>query len=128
MNQVRVRHESGKLRQELFVGRHHFVADELIEQGGEDNGPSPFDFLASALGACTAITLRMYAQRKSWPLETADIVVTLSKVSDATKFDRTIDLKGALTIEQKSRLLEIANRCPVHRILTEKIEITTSLV
>jgi putative redox protein len=128
MNQVRVRHESGKLRQELFIGRHHLVADELIEQGGEDTGPSPFDFLASALGACTAMTLRMYAQRKSWPLENAEIVVTLSKASDATKFDRIIELKGALSTEQKARLLEIANRCPVHKALTGKIEIKTALV
>jgi putative redox protein len=128
MNTVKLRYEKGKLRQEITAGRHHLVADEPIELGGEDTGPSPYEYLATSLASCTAITLRMYAQRKAWPLENAEISVSFEIAQDKTTFDRKIQLVGALTPEQRDRLLDIANRCPVHKILTGKIEIQTTLV
>jgi putative redox protein len=127
MHPVRVRYASGKLRQEIYIGRHHLMADEPIEVGGEDSGPSPFEFLASALGACTAITLRMYAQRKSWPLENVEVTVRVERSKDLTHFDREMRLLGDLTDEQRQRLLEIAERCPVHKALSGKIAIKTRL-
>lgn len=127
MNPVKTRYEKGKLRQEIYVGQHHLVADEPLDVGGEDQGPSPFDYLAAALGSCTAITLRMYAQRKSWPLENAEIAVRIDRTNESTKFNRSIRLLGNLTGEQQERLLEIAEHCPVHKALIGKIEIETSL-
>jgi putative redox protein len=128
MNQVKVSHVKGKLEQELIIGRHHLVADESESLGGEDNGPAPHDFLVAALGSCKAITRRMYAQRKHWPLENAEVLVNLEKEGDLAKFDVKIELFGALTQEQKDRLLEIADRCPVHKTLSGKIEIHSALV
>jgi putative redox protein len=103
------------------------VADEPIAEGGEDAGPSPFEYLAAGLASCTAITLRMYAQRKNWPLENAEVQVSVERSSDSTRFARQIDLIGPLLPEQRQRLLEIANHCPVHKALSGKIEITTAL-
>ena len=127
MNSVQVTHESGKLRQEILIGRHHLISDEPIELGGEDAGPAPLDYLASALGTCTAITLHMYAQRKSWPLKNAEVTVSLEKRDEIARFVRTFKLTGELSDEQKARLLAIANQCPVHKILSGKIEIETAL-
>lgn len=127
MYQVRLKHEQGKLRQELYIGRHHLVADEPVSMGGEDEGPSPFEYLAAGLASCTAITLRMYAQRKNWPLENAEIHVSVEQEGDTTRFTRQIDLIGPLLPEHRQRLLDIANRCPVHKALSGKIEIKTAL-
>lgn len=128
MKSVKVRYETGKLRHEVYVGQHHMVTDEPVDLGGEDMGPAPFDFLAAGLGACTAITLRMYAQRKSWPLENAEVTVHIQKSSESHKFIRNIELFGDLTEEQKLRLIEIANKCPVHKALSGKIEIETNKI
>ena len=128
MNTAKVFYEKGKFRQEILVGNHHLVADVKTGEGGEDAGPSPHDYLATALGACTAITLRMYAVRKSWPLENAEVTVTFNKEGVTSKLDRKIHLVGPLDDTQKERLLGIANQCPVHKTLTGKIEITTTLV
>jgi putative redox protein len=125
MSTVKVWHEQGKLRQELSVGRHRLVADVTTDLGGEDTGPSPHDYLAAALASCTAITMRMYAQRKSWPLENAEVVVTVDQSADTTKFERKIRLIGALSEEQLTRIREIADRCPIHKALEGKIEIHT---
>ncbi len=127
MNTVKLRYEQGKLRQDLYIGRHHLIADEPEAEGGEDLGPSPFEYLGAALAACTAITLRMYAQRKAWPLENAEVDVSIERNKDVTTILRTIHLVGELTEEQRQRLLEIADRCPVHRTLKGKIEIQTTL-
>lgn len=128
MNPVQLTHKQGKLRQELTIGRHQLVADEPIAEGGEDTGPSPFEYLAAGLASCTAITLRMYAQRKNWPLENAEIQVSIERAVDSTTFSRQINLIGPLLPEQRQRLLEIANHCPVHKALTGKIEVKTDLV
>lgn len=127
MSTVIVRHEQGKLRQEVVVGRHRLVADEPVANGGEDSGPNPFDYLATALGACTALTLRMYAQHKQWPLENAEVTVALEKAAEGILFNRTIALVGPLDDKQKERLLKVAEACPVHKALSGKIEIRTRL-
>jgi uncharacterized OsmC-like protein len=126
-------------RTEIDAGGHALVSDEPIEVGGTDEGATPYDLVLAALGACTAMTLRMYAERKQWPLES--VVVRLrhgrSHAADeqqcenrAVRLDqieRTLEISGPLTHEQRVRLAEIAERCPVHRTLDAGVRITTRL-
>jgi len=133
--------EVGKtLAQRIRAGRHEFRADEPVPAGGSDAGPDPYALLLAALGACTSMTLRMYADRKGWPLEGVTVRLSQSKihardcaeceVKDDSRIDRMtreIELSGPLSGEQKARLVEIANRCPVHRTLKGQIEIVTRL-
>lgn len=111
----------------LSNGRHEIIADEPIELGGTDEGFSPNELLCSALAACTCITLRMYADRKAWPLTDVMAHITLerNKETNTTHINRQISLIGDLTEEQKMRLLNIANQCPIHKILTNSIVIET---
>lgn len=114
---------------DIKSGNHQLVADEPIPLGGTDQGLAPYQFLKAALGACTAMTIRMYAERKKWPLE--DAVITLRHSRDANKesmFERDIKLVGALDDEQRQRLLEIADRCPVHKTLSHGATILSKLV
>ncbi|MEX0328559.1 MAG: alpha/beta fold hydrolase [Ruegeria sp.] len=118
--------------------RHHTVADEPVSYGGTDQGMSPYGFVSSGLGACTSMTIRMYARRKQWPLTAVSVDVCHDKVhaQDAglagegkvDKFRRKIRLDGPLSQEQRSKLLEIADKCPVHRTLEGSAHITTELV
>ncbi|WP_345813588.1 OsmC family protein [Paraburkholderia sp. PREW-6R] len=107
--------------------RHTWLADEPEALGGGDRGPTPISLLLSSLGACTSITLKMYAQRKGWPL--ADVRVSLSFESGeaGSTIDRKIVLEGDLSDEQRERLLQIANACPVHKILTHQVTIRSGL-
>ncbi|MBB6002939.1 OsmC family protein [Arcicella rosea] len=105
------------------------ITDEPIEVGGKDLGFNPKELLAAALAACTSATLRMYADRKAWDLAEVKVAVTFERDATANKsfFNRKIELIGNLDEEQKARLLVIANSCPVHKILTNPIEISTEL-
>lgn len=138
-NAVTARTSAGAFRTEIRVGGHSIVADEPKAVGGENLGPTPYDLLASALGACTTMTLRMYADRKQWPLE--EVVATLkhSRVHEVDeercdtaearldRLDRDLTLIGPLSADQRQRLLEIADRCPVHRTLSAGVRIATRL-
>ena len=129
----------GFLRQRVRTGTHEFYADEPPEAGGSDSGPDPYALLLAALGACTSITLQLYAKRKEWPLERVEISLRYSRVyaDDCADFDkprtkidpieRHIHLAGSLSEDQRNRLLEIAQRCPVHRTLSSKITIRDHL-
>ncbi len=123
--------------QDVMAGpKHHVMADEPESYGGTDRGMTPYQFLAAGLGACTSMTIRMYARRKKWPLEHVSVDVTHNRVhaQDAgvdigplDQFTRIITLKGGLDAEQRQRLLEIADKCPVHRSLEAGATIRTEL-
>ena len=112
----------------IAVGAHQLRADEPAEAGGGDTGPAPKQLLLSALGACTAITLRMYAERKQWPLQSVRVELDYGEGSPGrTVIVRNLHVEGDLDDAQRARLLQFANACPVHKILTGTIEIPTEL-
>jgi uncharacterized OsmC-like protein len=127
------------LRQAIEMGLHELQADEPVASGGDASGPDPYDLLLASLGACTSMTLQLYGRHKGWPL--ARVVVTLHHdrihAADCASCEtqdgmldrirREITLEGALSPEQRERLLAIANRCPIHRTLTSEILIETTL-
>ncbi len=122
-----VRPRSGKLGQSIQIGPHALVADEVAEVGGDDAGPAPHDFLLAGLGACTSMTLKIYAERKGWPLAAAEVHLAQAKEGDVHVIRRDIRLEGDLTDEQRQKLLEIANKCPVHKTLTGQIRVDSAL-
>lgn len=108
--------------------KHSLIADEPPEDGGTDQGFSPYDLVCAALASCTAITLRMYADRKEWPLDGVEVDIDFdSDNPEGPVFNRNITLLGALSDEQKKRLLTIANVCPVHKLLVSPTKINTFL-
>ncbi|MDH2346397.1 bifunctional alpha/beta hydrolase/OsmC family protein [Bradyrhizobium sp. SSUT77] len=129
-----------KFNQTITVGPHHLVADEPVAAGGEDAGPGPYDFLLAGLGACTSMTMRLYADRKSLPLDRVTVTLKHSKIyaKDCAEcetrdgmldqIERDIAMDGALDPEQRKKLMEIADKCPVHRTLTSEIRIVTKAV
>jgi len=128
MRAVVSRFGSGHYQQALDVGADHFVSDISVEKGGNATGPSPHEYLGAALAACTGMTLKMYANRKAWNLQDAIVTVDIERVNDIEKFKRSIKLVGPVDAEQRERLLEIAEKCPVHKALAGKIEIETELL
>jgi putative redox protein len=128
---------NGKFQQTVAVGPHRLLADEPVAAGGEDTGLGPYDFLLAGLGACTSMTMRLYADRKSLPLERVTVTLKHSKIhaEDCAEcetkagmldqIDREIAVEGALDAEQRQKLMEIADKCPVHRTLTSEIHIVT---
>ena len=119
----------GRYQVEVMAGGAAFLADEPVAAGGLGSGPNPYDLLASALGACTAMTLRLYASRKGWPLERVTVRVLHTRFGPQRRdrFAREITLVGGLEADQARRLLEIADRCPVHRTLEQGSEIISVL-
>jgi putative redox protein len=129
----------GKFAQYLLDGRHHLLADESQAVGGKDLGPGPYELLLMSLGACTSMTLRLYADRRQLPLDRVVVRLKHAKryIDDCKDcadkpvmldhIDREIELQGALSDADRVKLLEIADRCPVHRTLTSKIIIETRL-
>jgi putative redox protein len=132
--------EGGAFVQQIAAGRYRLKGDEPLSAGGTDTGPSPYDFLLAALGSCTSMTVGMYARKKNWPLERVTIWLRHSKIYAADcsecetregmleRIERDVQLEGPLSAEQRSRLLEIADKCPVHRTLTSEINIRTRLL
>jgi len=126
MRSVAVKWATGKLAQDIEVGGHAIRADEEAEKGGDDTGATPHELLLAALGSCTAMTLRLYAERKGWPVR--DVHVTLNGVNGdgAYLITRQVAIHGDLDAEQRQRMLEIADKCPVHRTLVGEITINTT--
>jgi uncharacterized OsmC-like protein len=134
---VLVRGSAAGFAQEIHAGSHRLHADEPVTSGGTDTGPSPYDLLLAALGACTSMTVGMYARRKAWPLEEVTVQLRHSKIHAVDcaacetkegmldRIERDIHFAGPLDLEQRSKLLEIADKCPVHRTLTSEIDIKT---
>lgn len=130
----------GRFQQNVAVGPHHLTADEPVAAGGQDTGPGPYDFLLAGLGACTSMTMRMYADRKSLPLDRVTVTLKHSKIHAKDceecetregmldQIERDISIEGALDAEQRKRLMEIADKCPVHRTLHSEIRIVTRAV
>jgi uncharacterized OsmC-like protein/alpha-beta hydrolase superfamily lysophospholipase len=128
---------ASKFQQTVSIGPHRMLADEPVAAGGEDSGPGPYDFVLAGLGACTSMTMRLYADRKSLPLERSTVTLKHSKIhaQDCAEcetkegmldqIDLVIGMEGNLDAEQRQRLLEIADKCPVHRTLTSEIRIVT---
>jgi uncharacterized OsmC-like protein/alpha-beta hydrolase superfamily lysophospholipase len=128
---------AGKFQQTVTSGPHRMLADEPVAAGGQDSGPGPYDFVLAGLGACTSMTMRMYADRKSLPLDRVTVTLQHRKIhaEDCAEcetkqgmldqIDRVISIEGALDVDQRKRLMEIADKCPVHRTLTSEIRIVT---
>jgi uncharacterized OsmC-like protein/fermentation-respiration switch protein FrsA (DUF1100 family) len=128
---------NSKFQQTVTVGPHRLLADEPVAAGGEDTGPGPYDFVLAGLGACTSMTMRLYAERKSLPLERTTVTLKHSKIhaEDCAEcetkagmldqIDRVIAMEGNLDADQRKRLMEIADKCPVHRTLTSEVRVVT---
>ena len=128
----------GKFQQEILTGPHRLLADEPVKLGGLDSGPGPYDYLLAGLGACTSMTIRLYAEFKKIPLTNVSVRLNHekkihskdcadcdNKVTKVDHIDRAITLEGPLDAEQRKKLMEIADKCPVHQTLESKIDITT---
>jgi putative redox protein len=132
---VVVRGSAKDFRQQITVGKHDFVADEPASVGGGDAGPDPYDYLLTALGTCTSMTIGLYARRNRMPLEHITVSLSHSRIYAADceecetkegmldRIDVEVKLTGQLTPEQHAKLMEVAARCPVHRTLTSEINI-----
>jgi putative redox protein len=113
----------------IQLGTHELVADVMPDLGGQDEGPDPHRLLEAALGACTTITVQMYANRKGWKLDSCDAVVRFTQEDEkAIVIERLITFRGELDAGQKARLLEIADKCPIHRVLTRGVKVESRLV
>jgi len=124
---------------EAYIGRDHYqttvtsaghtlIADEPETSQGTNQGMSPYSLLLASLGSCTAITLRMYADRKMWVVDSIAIKLDMYRINADTVIERKITFTGNLTAEQRNRLLTVANSCPIHQILTGNIDVKTSIV
>jgi uncharacterized OsmC-like protein len=132
---VVVRGNAGSFKQEIVAGKHRLLADEPVSAGGSNAGPDPYDYLLTALGVCTSMTVGLYARRKNLPLQTITVSLWHSRIyakdceecetkeGMLDRIDTEIELTGSLTAEQRAKLMEIAAKCPVHRTLKSEINI-----
>jgi putative redox protein len=132
---VVVRGSAKNFQQQVTTGKHNFVADEPVSAGGGDAGPDPYDYLLTALGVCTSMTIGLYARRNRMPLENITVSLSHSRIYAADceecetkegmldRIDVDVELTGPLTPEQHARLMQVAAKCPVHRTLTSEINI-----
>jgi len=132
---VVVRGTAANFQQEVTAGKHHFVADEPVSAGGGDAGPDPYDYLLTALGVCTSMTIGLYARRNRMPLENITVSLSHSRIYAADceecetkqgmldRIDVEVEMSGPLTAEQHTKLMQVAAKCPVHRTLTSEINI-----
>lgn len=127
MREVRVETAGGKFGQKVRIGPHEIPADESREAGGDDTGPEPHELLLAALGACSSMTVKLYADRKGWPLRSVEVRLTGQGAEAGYRIERSLRLEGDLTDEQKARIIEIAGKCPVARTLKGTIAIDTRL-
>ena len=119
----------GKFQVRIETGEHSFLMDEPVAYGGLSSGPSPFDMIGAALGGCTLMTMRLYAERKGWTLDGLSVRVTHRKSSPEARdqFERSIHFGEGITVEQRDKLLSIAERCPVHLLLERGADVSTSV-
>lgn len=127
MRELEVRTAAGKFGQKIQVGPHALAADESKDEMGDDTGPAPHELLLAALGSCTSMTVKVYADRKGWPLESVHVRLNGRHEEGGFLIERTLQLEGALSGEQKTRLVEIAEKCPVAKTLKGTIRISTVL-
>lgn len=132
--------DAGLYALDIMAGRHQLSADEPVEVGGGDVGPSPYELLAAALASCTIMTLRMYAERKGWRIGVISVVVRHEKIhaddcancetrhGRIDRFERVIEIAGKTEDAMRAKLLEIADKCPIHRTLFNEVKVTTRLV
>lgn len=125
--------------QNISIGSHRLLADEPTDAGGTNAGPNPYELVMAALGACTSMTVRMYAERRQWPLEKVHVQLTFSRIHAidcddgnhekgmVSRIEREIAFVGDLSEIQRERLMHVANNCPVHRALAPTIEISSTL-
>ena len=128
MREVTVGWAGGAFAQDIAVAGHRLRADEEVEKGGADSGAAPHELLLAALGSCTAMTLKVYAERKGWPLRDVHVTLNGAKVDGTFVISRQLTIDGDLDAEQRQRLIEIADKCPVHRTLVGEIAIETKAV
>lgn len=134
--ELAVKERNREFQRDIFSDKHYLLADEPESQHGTDQGFDPYELLMASLGACTSMTLRMYANHKGYPLDSIDVHLQIVKIHEDDKagvthpleqITRTITLQGPLSDEQRERLLDVANKCPLYRTLTGQLRIGTSL-
>lgn len=128
MTSVTVSSNGSRFGQDVAIRQFSLTADEPIALGGNDAGPAPFEWVLAGLGACKAMTIQMYAARKEWPMKTVSVDVSYEKLDKAYQIQAYVALQGDLSPEQRQRLVEIADRCPVHKMLMGRVEIQTTLI
>lgn len=126
MRDVSVSWAAGKFAQDIQVAGHRLRADEETEKGGDNTGPAPHELLLAALGSCTAMTLKVYAERKGWPLRDVHVTLNGATTDGGFTITRQLRIDGDLDQEQRQRLIEIADKCPVHKTLAGDITISTA--
>lgn len=129
MSKVKATTGKAKYRTDITAGMHHFLADEPVDLGGRDFGPTPTQYMAAALASCSSMTMKMYADRKEWDMEsaTAEVDYKRDRESGVTTFTKKITIIGNLDEAQRKRIFEIASRCPVHRMIQGTVEIESEL-